>query len=83
VSTDAAADGPVTDGVAPDSAGGEATRARPPMGSVGRGASVMAAGTLASRLRGSRRAANVSRYVSGSILIGLGALAAVSGRRQA
>jgi threonine/homoserine/homoserine lactone efflux protein len=53
------------------------------LGLVSDGAYALAAGTLASRLRGSRRAANVSRYVSGSILIGLGALAAVSGRRQA
>jgi threonine/homoserine/homoserine lactone efflux protein len=52
------------------------------LGLVSDGAYAIAAGALSSRLRGSRRAASVSRYASGTILIGLGALAAVSGRRQ-
>jgi threonine/homoserine/homoserine lactone efflux protein len=52
------------------------------LGLVSDSAYAIAAGALSSRLRGSRRAASVSRYASGTILIGLGALAAVSGRRQ-
>lgn len=63
MSTDAAADGPLTDGVMPDSAGSEATRAHPPMGSVGRGASVMAAGTLVSRLLGMVRNAMLAAAI--------------------
>ena len=52
------------------------------LGLVSDGAYALAAGALASRLRGNRRAANVSRYASGTILVGLGVAAALSGRRQ-
>jgi threonine/homoserine/homoserine lactone efflux protein len=52
------------------------------LGIVSDGTYALVAGTLASRLRGNRRAASVSRYASGTILLGLGCLAALSGRRQ-
>ena len=38
----------------------------------------LVAGTLGDRLRGSRRFPSVQRYVSGSVFVGLGALAALS-----
>src|SRR3954452_6462762 len=52
------------------------------LGLMSDGAYALAAGALSSRLRGSRRAASVSRWASGTILIGLGVTAALAGRRR-
>ncbi len=52
------------------------------LGVLSDGAYALVAGTFASRLRGNRRAANVSRVASGTILVGLGVAAALAGRRR-
>jgi threonine/homoserine/homoserine lactone efflux protein len=52
------------------------------LGFLSDGAYAVAAGTFAARLRGNRRAANVSRVASGTILVGLGVAAALAGRRR-
>src|SRR4051812_36181325 len=51
------------------------------LGFLSDGAYAVAAGALAGRLRGSRRAAAVPRWGSGTILIGLGVTAALAGKR--
>jgi threonine/homoserine/homoserine lactone efflux protein len=48
------------------------------LGFLSDGAWALVAGTLGERLRGSRRFPQVQRYVSGSVFVGLGALAAFS-----
>jgi threonine/homoserine/homoserine lactone efflux protein len=52
------------------------------LGFLSDGAYALVAGTFAPRLRGNRRAANVSRVASGTILGGLGVAAALAGRRR-
>ena len=52
------------------------------LGLLSDGAYALAAGALSGRLRGSRRAAAVSRWASGTILIGLGVTAALAGKRR-
>jgi threonine/homoserine/homoserine lactone efflux protein len=52
------------------------------LGFLSDGAYAVAAGALAGRLRGSRRAAAVPRWGSGTILIGLGVTAALAGKRR-
>ena len=48
------------------------------LGFLSDGAWALVAGTLGERLRGSRRFPQVQRYVSGSVFVGLGAVAAFS-----
>jgi len=52
------------------------------LGLLSDGTYAVAAGALARRLRSSRRAASVSRWASGTILIGLGVTAALAGKRR-
>jgi len=52
------------------------------LGLVSDGIYAVTAGTLADRLRGSERVLRVRRWLSGSVLIGLGVAAAVSGSRK-
>ncbi len=52
------------------------------LGLLSDGTYAVAAGALSGRLRSSRRAASVSRWASGTILIGLGVTAALAGKRQ-
>jgi threonine/homoserine/homoserine lactone efflux protein len=53
------------------------------LGFLSDGAYALAAGALAGRLRSSRHAASVSRWASGTILVGLGVAAALAGPRRA
>jgi threonine/homoserine/homoserine lactone efflux protein len=52
------------------------------LGLLSDGAYALAAGTLAGRLRGRDRAAAAGRWVSGTILIGLGLTAALAGSKR-
>ena len=52
------------------------------LGLVSDGIYAVTAGTLADRLRGSERVLRVRRWLSGSVLIGLGVAAAFSGSRK-
>jgi len=52
------------------------------LGLVSDGLYAVTAGTLADRLRGSERVLRARRYVSGSVLVGLGVAAALSGSRK-
>jgi len=47
------------------------------LGFLSDSAYALAAGTVADRLRGSRKLANVQRWIGGGVLVGLGILAAV------
>ena len=48
------------------------------LATISNGAYAVAAGTMAERLRGSRTFKSAQRWVSGTVLVGLGALAARS-----
>src|SRR5262249_33315361 len=52
------------------------------LGLLSDGTYAVAAGALSGRLRSSRRAAAVSRWASGTLLIGLGVTAALAGKRR-